>query len=126
MQGIKEIPGIRTYVAVDGGMTDYPRPQLYQAQYVVRLCRDPEASADRRAAIAGPCCESGDLLTADTPVPALSIGDVLAVPLTGAYNYSMFSTYNCACRPAVVFVHNGQSRLAVRRQTLDDIISGQL
>ena len=79
VQGVKEIPEVRTYVAVDGGMTDNPRPQLYQARYAVLLANDVDRPVDRRAAIAGPCCESGDLLTADTPVPELEVGDVLAV-----------------------------------------------
>lgn len=125
VQSVKEIPGVRTYVAVDGGMTDNPRPQLYQAQYVVKLANDTTRPVSKRAAIAGPCCESGDLLTADTPVPELHVGDVLAVPLTGAYNYSMFSTYNCALRPAVIFAQNGSARVAVRRQTLEDLARGQ-
>jgi len=126
VQGVKEIPGVRTYVAVDGGMTDNPRPQLYQAEYGVRLANDTERPIDRRAAVAGPCCETGDVLTLDTPVPELRRGDVLAVPLTGAYNYSMFSTYNCALRPAVIFVRDGQARVAVRRQTLDELLTGQM
>ena len=125
VQGVKEIPGVRTYVAVDGGMTDNPRPQLYQARYAVRLANDTGRPVDRRAAIAGPCCESGDLLTADTPVPELHRGDVLAVPLTGAYNYSMFSSYNCALRPAVIFAKNGSARVAVRRQTFEELAAGQ-
>ena len=125
VQSVKEIPGVRTYVAVDGGMTDNPRPQLYQAQYVVKLANDTTRPVSKRAAIAGPCCESGDLLTADTPVPELHVGDVLAVPLTGAYNYSMFSTYNCALRPAVIFAQDGSARVAVRRQTLEDLARGQ-
>ena len=125
VQGVKEIPGVRTYVAVDGGMTDNPRPQLYQAEYGVRLANDTERPANRRAAIAGPCCETGDVLTLDTPVPEPRRGDVLAVPLTGAYNYSMFSTYNCALRPAVIFARDGQARVAVRRQTLDELLNGQ-
>ena len=125
VQGVKEIPEVRTYVAVDGGMTDNPRPQLYQARYAVLLANDVDRPVDRRAAIAGPCCESGDLLTADTPVPELEVGDVLAVPLTGAYNYSMFSTYNCALRPAVVFANNGAARAVVHRQTLEELAAGQ-
>lgn len=126
VRSVKEIPGVRTYAAVDGGMTDNPRPQLYQAEYEVRLVNDTERPADRRAAIAGPCCETGDILTLDTPVPELHAGDILAVPLTGAYNYSMFCTYNCTPRPAVVFVCDGKARLAVRRQTLDDLLLGQI
>lgn len=126
VQSVKHIPGVRTYVAVDGGMTDNPRPQLYQAEYAVRLANDTMRPVSSRAAIAGPCCESGDVLTLDTPVPWLNVGDVLAVPLTGAYTYSMFSTYNCTPRPAVVFARNGKARLAVARQTLEDLVRGQI
>lgn len=126
VQSVKTIPGVRTYAAVDGGMTDNPRPQLYQARYAVRLANDTARPVTGRAAIAGPCCESGDVLTPDTPVPELRPGDVLAVPLTGAYTYSMFSTYNCALRPAVVFARNGACRVVVPRQTLEDLARGQL
>lgn len=126
VRSVKDIPDVRTYAAVDGGMTDNPRPQLYQASYEVRLASDTERPVDRRAAIAGPCCETGDILTLDTPVPELHVGDILAVPLTGAYTYSMFCTYNCTPRPAVVFVRGGEARLVVRRQTLDDLLLGQI
>ncbi len=126
VENVKEIPGVRTYVAVDGGMTDNPRPQLYDAEYAVRLANDTDRPVTSRAAIAGPCCESGDVLTLDTPVPELHRGDLLAVPLTGAYNYSMFNGYNCALRPAVVFVSNGSARVAVQRQTFDELMAGQL
>ncbi len=126
VENVKEIPGVRTYVAVDGGMTDNPRPQLYDAEYAVRLANDTERPVTSRAAIAGPCCESGDVLTMDTPVPELHRGDLLAVPLTGAYNYSMFNGYNCTLRPAVVFVSNGSARVVVQRQTFDELMAGQL
>ena len=125
VQSVKEIPGIRTYVSVVGGMTDNPRPQLYQAPYVCELASDMERPVDRRCAIAGPCCETGDILTMDTPVPELRVGDVIAVPLTGAYNYSMFSGYNCTPRPAVIFAREGAARVAVKRQTWEDLMAGQ-
>ncbi len=126
VQSVKEIPGVRTYVGVDGGMTDNPRPQLYQANYAVRLVNDTERPVTKRAAVAGPCCETGDILTMDTPVPELHPGDVLAVPLTGAYNYSMFNGYNCTLRPAVIFVKDGAARVAVCRQTYDELVAGQM
>lgn len=126
IQSIKTIPGVRTYVSVDGGMTDNPRPQLYQAEYAVKLANDVDRPITKRAAIAGPCCESGDLITKDTPVPELHVGEVLAVPLTGAYNYSMFSTYNCTRRPAVVFVKDGHAKVVVKRQSYEDLIAGQI
>jgi diaminopimelate decarboxylase len=123
---VKEIPGVRTYVAVDGGMTDNPRPQLYGARYEVRLASDTRRPVTKRAAIAGPCCETGDVLTMDAAVPELHRGDVLAVPLTGAYCFSMFCGYNCMPRPAVVFARGGKAREVVRRQTLDDLAAGQI
>ncbi len=126
VEGVKEIPGVRTYVAVDGGMTDNPRPQLYDADYAVLLANDTDRPVTSRAAIAGPCCESGDVLTMDTPVPELHRGDLLAVPLTGAYNFSMFNGYNCTLRPAVVFVSGGKARVVVQRQTFDELMAGQM
>lgn len=125
VQSVKEIPGVRTYVAVDGGMTDNPRPQLYQAEYACILASDTDRPADRRCAVAGPCCETGDILGMDVAVPQLRAGDIVAVPLTGAYTYSMFNGYNCTLRPAVVFAASGKSRVVVRRQTLDSLLDGQ-
>lgn len=120
--GIKKIPGIRTYVSVDGGMTDNPRYALYQSEYeaiIANKASQPKAVA---VTIAGKCCESGDLLGENIPLQEPEIGDVLAVFSTGAYNYSMSSHYNRIPKPAVVMVSNGQSYLAVRRETYDDLI----
>lgn len=121
---IKDIPGIRTYVSVDGGMSDNARPILYGSQYEAFLPREVGAERSRRATIVGKHCESGDLLIRDAQVPEdLAVGDILATPVTGAYGYSLSSNYNKVTRPAVVFVADGEARLVVRRETLDDLLS---
>ena len=119
---IKEIPDIRSYVAVDGGMTDNPRYALYESHY--EACIANRASQERSyiAAIAGKCCESGDMIQYDAPIQPPKEGDILAVFSTGAYNYSMSSNYNRICKPAVVMISNGKARVAVRRETFDDLI----
>jgi diaminopimelate decarboxylase len=120
---IKPIPGVRTYVAVDGGMSDNLRPVTYGAQYEAFV---PARVTARRAAtvtIAGKHCEQGDLLVRDARVPAdLAVGEVLAVPVTGAYGHSMASNYNRVTRPAVVFVRDGEARVVVRRETEADLL----
>ena len=121
---IKDIPGIRTYVSVDGGMSDNARPILYGSQYEAFLPREVGADRDRIVTIVGKHCESGDLLIRDASVPAdLAVGDILATPVTGAYGYSLSSNYNKVTRPAVVFVADGEARVVVRRETLDDLLS---
>jgi diaminopimelate decarboxylase len=120
---IKDIPGIRTYVSVDGGMSDNPRPVLYGSGYEAFLPREVGADRDRVVTVVGKHCESGDILVRDAIVPAdLVVGDILATPVTGAYGHSMGSNYNKVTRPAVVFVANGEARLVVRRETLDDLL----
>lgn len=119
---VKDIPGVRKYVAVDGGMTDNPRPALYQARYEAILANKANQPKTDEVSIAGKCCESGDMLIWDLHVPAVESGDVLAVFCTGAYNYSMSSNYNRLMRPAVVFVKDSQADLVVKRETLDDIV----
>lgn len=120
---VKNIPGIREYVAVDGGMSDNPRPVLYGSGYEAFLPREVEADRSRVVTVVGKHCESGDKLVIDATVPAdLVVGDVLCTPVTGAYGYSMGSNYNKVPRPAVVFVRDGKARLVVRRETLDDLI----
>ena len=124
---IKEIPGVRTYVAVDGGMSDNPRPVLYGSGYETFLPRAAAADRPRRVRVVGMHCESGDLLVRDAKVPAdLAVGDILATPVTGAYGHSMGSNYNKVTRPVVVFVADGAARLVVRRETYDDLISRDL
>lgn len=119
---VKDIPGVRKYVAVDGGMTDNPRPALYQARYEAVVANKINGQKTEEVSIAGKCCESGDMLIWDLHVPAIESGDVLAVFCTGAYNYSMSSNYNRLLRPAVVFVKDGKAELVVKRETLDDIL----
>ena len=119
---IKDLPGLRTYVAVDGGMSDNPRPVLYGSGYETFLPRAGAATRPRVVRVVGKHCESGDVLVRDGAVPTdLAVGDVLATPVTGAYGYSMGSNYNQVLRPAVVFVSEGQARLVVARETYEDL-----
>ncbi|GAB6933554.1 diaminopimelate decarboxylase [Calditerricola satsumensis] len=119
---IKEIPGLRTYVAVDGGMTDNIRPALYQARYEAMLANRAREEPTETVSIAGKTCESGDMLIWDIALPPVRPGDVLAVSCTGAYTYSMASNYNRLRRPAVVFVRDGRAKVVVRRETYDDLV----
>jgi diaminopimelate decarboxylase len=123
---VKEIPGIRKYVAVDGGMSDNPRPALYDAKYEAVLANRVNDATDEVVSIAGKACESGDMLIWDLPLPAVRQGDVLAVFSTGAYNYSMASNYNRIRRPAVVFVKDGVADLAVRRESYEDLVTNDV
>ena len=120
---VKHLAGVRTFVAVDGGMSDNPRPALYGARYSVhpvRLARAP----DEPMTVVGRHCEAGDVLAADVPLPAgLRPGDLLVVPGTGAYTYSMASNYNLVGRPPVVAVRDGAARLLVRRETASDLLA---
>ncbi len=119
---VKHLPGIRTYVSVDGGMSDNPRPVLYGSGYEVFLPRAADAPRPRPVRVVGKHCESGDLVVPDAFVPEdLTVGDVVATPVTGAYGYAMASNYNKVPRPAVVFVSGGTAREVVRRETFDDL-----
>ncbi|MCL4425110.1 MAG: diaminopimelate decarboxylase [Firmicutes bacterium] len=120
---IKEIPGVRTYVAVDGGMADNPRVALYGAKYEAIVANRADAPLEHVVSIAGRFCESGDMLLWDAPLPRVTPGDLLAVFSTGAYHYSMASNYNRFGRPAVVLVHSGQADLIVRRETYADLVA---
>ena len=124
--GIKEIPNMRHYVSIDGGMTDNPRYALYQSAYTVLVANKAAKPADYKATIAGKCCESGDLIQENTMIQTPEIGDILAVLSTGAYNYSMASNYNRIPRPAIVMVREGEARLAVRRESYEDLIRNDL
>jgi diaminopimelate decarboxylase len=120
---IKELPGIRTYVAVDGGMSDNPRPVLYGSGYETFLPRAADAARPRAVTVVGKHCESGDVLVRRGWVPDdLAVGDLLATPVTGAYGHSMGSNYNKVPRPALVFCRDGTARLVVRRETLADLV----
>ena len=123
---IKEIPGVRTYVSVDGGMGDNPRPSLYQAKYEGIIANKADEKLANVVTVAGKCCESGDILIWDLEVPDIESGDILAVFATGAYNYSMASNYNRNPRPAVVMISNGEDRLIVKRESYDDMIRNEI
>lgn len=124
---IKEIPGVRTYVSVDGGMSDNPRPVLYGSGYEVFLPRATLAERDREIRLVGKHCESGDVIVWRGTVPSeLEPGDILATPVTGAYGHSMGSNYNMVLRPPVVFVRDGEARQVVRRETYDDLLARDL
>ena len=120
---IKHLPGIRTYVAVDGGMSDNPRPVLYDSGYEAFLPARAEADRTEHARVVGKHCESGDVLINDAMLPSdYAVGDVLATPVTGAYGHSMGSNYNKVTRPPVVFVRDGVVRVVVRRETFADLV----
>jgi diaminopimelate decarboxylase len=115
--------GARTYLAVDGGMSDNPRPLLYGSGYEVFLPRAPLAVRDRAVTVVGRHCESGDTLVEHGLLPAsVALGDVVSTPVTGAYGYGMASNYNMLTRPAIVWVAGGKAELIVRRETLDDLL----
>lgn len=118
----KEIPGIRTYLSVDGGMSDNPRPITYQSQYTALLADRPAAEASETVTVAGKHCESGDVLLKDTQLPPATCGDVLVVLATGAYNASMGSNYNRIPRPAAVLVGEAQAELVQRREQPEDLL----
>jgi diaminopimelate decarboxylase len=118
---IKTIPNIRTYVSIDGGMTDNPRYALYGAKYDVVLANKAEQPADFIATVAGKCCESGDLIGEHIKMATPKTGDIMAVLATGAYNYSMASNYNRNPVPAMVLVKDGESHIIAKRQTYEYI-----
>ncbi len=123
---VKEIPGIRKYVLVDGGMADNPRPILYQAKYEAVVAGKASQKPQETYTIAGKACESGDILIKDIKLPKIERGDIIAVLCTGAYNYSMASNYNRLPRPAVVAVRDGRPRLIVKRETNEDLARNDL
>ena len=123
---VKNIPNVRTYVSIDGGMDDNPRYILYQSDYEAGCANKADKPKDMTVTIAGKCCESGDLIQENAPVQTLEPGDILAVLSTGAYNYSMSSNYNRIPRPPVVMVKDGKARVVVKRETFDDLIRNDL
>lgn len=119
---IKDIPGIKKYVAIDGGMFDNPRYALYQSKYTVLLANRANEACTEKVTIAGKCCESGDLIAVDVPLPEARRGDIAAVLSTGAYNYSMASNYNRNFIPPAILVHGGKAEYIVKPQTYDDLV----
>ncbi len=123
---VKEIPGFKTYISVDGGMPDNPRYALYHSQYTALIANRADAASELTATLAGRCCESGDLLGEDMRIARAARGDVLAVLTTGAYNYSMASNYNRIPRPPIVAISGENARLAVRRESFEDLMRNEL
>lgn len=126
VQTIKEIPGIRKYIIVDGGMTDNIRPALYNAKYEAVIANKANQKPQEIATIAGRCCESGDILIKDIKLPPTKKGDIIAIFSTGAYNYSMANNYNCLPRPGVLFIKNTKERMVVKPETYEDLLINQL
>ena len=125
--GVKEIPDIRTYVSVDGGMFDNPRCALYGSEYTAICTNKADEAHTKKVTVAGKCCESGDIITKDTYLPCnIKANDTVAILSTGAYNYSMASNYNRNGIPAVVLVSKGKDCLIVKRQTYDFLIANDL
>jgi len=123
---IKEIPEFRNYISVDGGMPDNPRYALYQSQYTALIANRAGEPRDYRATLAGRCCESGDLLGENMEIQKAKRGDILAVLVTGAYNFAMASNYNRIPRPPVIMVKDGKARVVVRRETYEDLCERDL
>ncbi len=123
---VKEIPGFKSYVAIDGGMGDNPRFALYGSEYTAFVANKATASRDYKCTIAGKCCESGDVIAENTMLQKPETGDIVAVCTTGAYNFSMASNYNRIPRPPVVMLKNGESYVAVKRETYEDIIMNDI
>jgi diaminopimelate decarboxylase len=122
----KDIPGVRRYVAVDGGMGDNIRPKLYGARYEAFLASDPDRAPEGKVTIAGKYCESTDILITDIEMPPLKAGDVIALPAAGAYCLSMASNYNGMPRPEVLMLNDGKASVMRRRESLDDIIAAEV
>lgn len=119
---VKQIPGFKNYISIDGGMPDNPRYALYQSQYTALIANRASESRDFRATIAGRCCESGDLIGENMEIQHAERGDILAVLVTGAYNYSMASNYNRIPRPPIIMVKDGEARVAVNRESYEDLV----
>ena len=123
---VKEITGYKNYISIDGGMTDNPRYALYNSPYTVYIASKMDKEANYTATIGGRCCESGDLIQENVKVPKPQRGDILAVAVTGAYNYSMASNYNKVPRPAVVFVKDKKDYLGIKRETYQDLMKNDI
>jgi diaminopimelate decarboxylase len=123
---IKDIPAVKKYVAIDGGMFDNPRYALYQSKYTVLAAGKVNAECTQKVTIAGKCCESGDLIAVDVPLPEVESGDILAVLSTGAYNYSMASNYNRNFIPQAILVNNGKAETIIKKQTYEDLVRNDI
>ncbi len=123
---VKEIPGVRTYVHIDGGIGDNPRYALYHAPYTAVVANKATLPPEKAVTISGRCCESGDLIQENVMLPLCERGDIMAILATGAYNYSMSSNYNRLPRPAIVMIRNGESRIAVKAETYADIVRNDI
>lgn len=126
VESIKTIPGYKSYIAIDGGMTDNPRYALYQSKYTAVIANKADQPADFTCTLAGRCCESGDLIGENLKLQKAERGDIAAVFVTGAYNYSMASNYNRVCRPPIVMIKDGADRLVLRRETFEDLTACDL
>jgi diaminopimelate decarboxylase len=118
---VKEIPGVRTYISVDGGMSDNMRPMLYGARYEAAIADRPDAMGTQLATVAGMHCESGDILIREVALADPQVGDLLVTPATGAYGYAHANNYNGVPRPPVIFCRDGEARVVVRRETYEDL-----
>jgi diaminopimelate decarboxylase len=123
---VKDVPGVRRYVSVDGGIGDNIRPALYQARYEAVVANKMSAQDADKVTIAGRFCEAGDILIKDIKLPAVASGDIIAVPASGAYSLPMASNYNAVPRPAVAMVRDGKARLIRQRETFEDLIRDDL
>jgi diaminopimelate decarboxylase len=123
---IKDIPSVKKYVAIDGGMFDNPRYALYQSKYTVLAAGKVNSDCTQKVTIAGKCCESGDLIAVDVPLPEVESGDILAVLSTGAYNYSMASNYNRNFIPQAILVNNGKAETIIKKQTYEDLVRNDI
>ena len=127
VSAVKNIPGIRTYVLIDGGMCDNPRYALYKSQYMIDVVGKAGLEKTENVTVGGKCCETGDFIGENMPIQKVEPDDIIAVHTTGAYNYSMSSNYNRTPRPAIVFVsRNGEPRVAVKRESYEDIIRNDI
>lgn len=123
---VKEIPGYKNYISVDGGMTDNPRYALYQSEYTVFVANKMHKNVDFKCDLVGRCCESGDIIQPNVVLPKATRGDIVAVCTTGAYNFSMAMNYNRIPRPPIVMLNKGESYIAVRRETLEDLVANDV
>jgi diaminopimelate decarboxylase len=122
----KEIPGVRTYVSLDGGMADNIRPAIYGSKYEAVSVDRPLARTEETVTLAGKYCESGDILVRDIAMPRLAPGELVGLPASGAYNLAMSSNYNMALKPPVIAVKDGKARLMQRRETIEDLLARDL